>query len=65
MTTETDEPRYKLNRNEGVDTLHRQDSLEACNCDDAKGIQVVDEMTAEALILSGDAVTCRHCNPSF
>jgi hypothetical protein len=63
MTTTKPEPRYKLNVNDAVDTLHRWDTLEACNWDDSEGRTEVDEMTAEAMILRGDAVSCQHCKP--
>lgn len=63
MTVETPEPRFKLNRNAGVDTIHVEHPFEECNYDDATSKAEVDEMTAEAMILRGDAVACQHCKP--
>lgn len=60
------ERRFLLNKNEGLDTLHRAEGLtEQCNTDDARDKSNVDEMTAEALWLRGDAVLCKHCKPEF
>lgn len=60
------EPSFILNVNDGVDTIHRSEGLkEACNTDDIEGRQTVDEMTAEAMVVRGDAVSCKHCNPGF
>lgn len=60
----TDEPSYILNVNDGVDTIHDPRRLtERCNTDQIEGRQSVDEMTAEAMVLHGDAVTCKHCHP--
>lgn len=56
------EDRYVLNRNEGVDTLHRNPG-ESCNTDDAKGRQTIDADTADALLNMGEAVRCQHCYP--
>lgn len=61
--TVADEPWFTLNRNRGVDTLHAQHNLEECNLDDAEDLQRVDPLTAEALLLRGDAVACAHCRP--
>lgn len=65
MTTETAEPRYKLNRNAGVDTLHREQTREECNVDDAEGVVLVDEMRAEAMVADGSASICQHCKPEI
>lgn len=61
----TAEPRFKLNRNDGVDTLHIEHPHEECNVDDAKGVVMVDAMTAEALVAGKTAIACKHCQPSF
>lgn len=61
--SETDEPRFKLNRNEGVDTIHAEHPHEECNVDDATGTSFVDEMTAEDMLAKGDARKCEHCDP--
>lgn len=61
----SDEPRFKLNRNAGVDTLHREQTLEECNYDDAEDRQVIDEMTAEAMVADGSARRCEHCKPEI
>ena len=63
MTEVLDEPRYRLNRNRGVDTLHTDRPFEECNVDDALDREWVDAMTAEAMLLRGDAVRCKHCDP--
>ncbi len=55
-----DEPRYVLNRNEGIDTLHRN-AGESCNLDDSQGRQNVDSETADALLEMGEAKRCLHC----
>lgn len=55
------EPYIVLNRNEGTDTVHRN-PREECNLDDAEDRSVIDPDTAEALLKSGDAVRCQHCN---
>jgi hypothetical protein len=52
--------RFILNRNEGVDIVHR-DPVEECNVDDADGRESVDAKTAAALIASGQARACEHC----
>lgn len=54
------EDRFVLNRNDGVDVLHRNPS-EVCNTDDAIGRQTIDPDTADALLAMGDAIRCRHC----
>jgi hypothetical protein len=59
----SEEPIYRLNRNAGVDTLHVEHPWEECNVDDADGVETVDEMTAEAMLVRGDAVPCQHCQP--
>ncbi len=58
----TDEPRYTLNRNEGMDTLHRN-AREECNLDDADERQTIDAHTADAMLSKNQAQTCRHCWP--
>lgn len=61
----TDNGEYILNVNEGVDTIHRAAGLtEQCNTDQIEGRKVVDEFTAEALLVRGDAVACKHCGPT-
>ncbi|MBA2708578.1 MAG: hypothetical protein H0U59_12310 [Gemmatimonadaceae bacterium] len=57
-------PLYILNRNEGVDVLHR-DPGERCNQDDADGRQTIDAATADALLNAElDPVRrCGHCWP--
>jgi hypothetical protein len=65
MTIEA-EPSFILNVNDGADTLHDPRNLsEACNTDDIEGRRTVDEMTAEAMLVRGDAVSCKHCNPAI
>jgi hypothetical protein len=54
---------YKLNRNPGVDTLHVEHPFEECNSDDAKGMEMVDDETAAALLALGDARACEICKP--
>jgi len=63
MTVIDDELRFRLNRNAGVDTIHRHEVTEQCNWDDALDREWVDAWTAEAMILRGDAVRCKHCKP--
>lgn len=52
--------RYILSQRDGVDTLHR-DPLEVCNVDDAADASNIDEFSAEAMLLRGDARACKHC----
>lgn len=60
----TDAGEYILNVNAGADTLHDPSHLtESCNTDDIEGRKMVDEFTAEALLIKGDAVACQHCHP--
>lgn len=54
------EPYYVLNKNDGVDTLHR-DPREQCNVDDADGRTTIDAITGAALEASGDIHLCGHC----
>jgi hypothetical protein len=54
------EPRYVLNVNDGIDTMHR-DPGEQCNTDDAEGKKLVDAKTALSMVLNGHAVRCQHC----
>ena len=59
-----DEPYFVLNRNKGVDIIHDPENLtERCNTDQIDGRKSVDAMTAEALIVRGDARACQHCSP--
>jgi len=51
---------YVLNRNEGVDTVHRN-PREECNTDDADGRETIDAETADALVTRGAARRCQHC----
>jgi hypothetical protein len=55
-------PYYVLNRNDGVDTLHR-DPREECNVDDIEGRDTLDLVTGRALERSGDIRKCGHCYP--
>lgn len=59
----TEELFFTLNRNQGVSTLHIDHPHEECNTDDAEGLEQVDPMTAEALVVRGDARRCEHCKP--
>ena len=61
--TVADEPYFILNRNRGVDVLHVQYPHEVCQTDDAEGLQRIDPMTAEALLVGRHAVPCQHCKP--
>ena len=54
------DPYFVLNRNEGIDTLHRN-PREECNVDDADQRQTVDGETADALLTRGVARRCAHC----
>jgi hypothetical protein len=56
------EPYYVLNRNDGVDTLHRN-PREVCNTDDVEGRDALDPVTGLALEKSGDIHLCAHCYP--
>ena len=51
---------YVLNRNEGLDTIHRN-PREECNVDDAEGRQVIDAHTADEMLTRGTARRCQHC----
>ena len=58
----TDEPRFVLNVNPGRrDVVHRN-PREECNQDDAIDRQTIDPDTAEALVKTGQAAPCGHCN---
>ena len=47
---------------DGRETLHDRAKLTPeCEANDVVGAKVVDEWTAEALLLRGDAVACPHC----
>jgi len=63
MTLIDSEPRYRLNKPSGVETLHSEEITEECEWDDATDREWVDPMTAEAMLVRGDAVACRHCKP--
>ena len=54
------DPYFVLNRNEGIDTIHRN-PREECNVDDAEQRSTVDVESAAALIPSGGARPCQHC----
>lgn len=53
------EPYYVINRNDGIDTLHR-DPREECNVDDIEDRTAIDATTGAALEASGD-IHCGHC----
>jgi hypothetical protein len=53
-------PYYVLNRNDGVDTLHRN-PREQCNVDDAEGRDTLDTITGDALMRTDDIHKCGHC----
>lgn len=58
------EPSYILNVQEGKSTLHDAARLtEHCHADDKD--RTVDAFDAEAMMIRGDAVPCRFCNPAF
>lgn len=59
-----DEAYWVLNKNEGVDTVHRN-GREECNLDDAEGRQTIDALTAAKLLENGEAKPCRHCLASL
>lgn len=54
------EPYFVLNRNEGVDVVHRN-PREECNTDDADDRETIDAETADALLARGTARRCGHC----
>lgn len=54
------QPYFVLNRNEGLDTIHRN-PREECNVDDVEGRQVVDAETADAMLAHDQARRCEHC----
>lgn len=55
---------FKLNVNPGAkDTLHREHPFEECQTDDAKGMKMIDDETAAALISTGAVLICQHCDP--
>lgn len=54
------DPYYVLNRNEGIDTVHRN-PREECNVDDAEDRQTIDALTAIRLLDNEEAKPCRHC----
>lgn len=51
---------WVLNRNEGLDTVHRN-PREECNTDDAEGRQTIDARTADEMLTRGAARRCQHC----
>ncbi len=57
--------RYFLNRNDDVDTLHRNPG-NACNTERSKTKdgEVIDEATALRLQMRGMTQLCRHCYPT-
>ena len=55
-----DEAYWVLNRNEGIDTVHRN-PREACNTDDAEGRETIDALTAARLLQDNKARPCQHC----
>ena len=65
MTADRPPDRYFLNRNEGVDTLHRNPRNE-CNTEQAKAKdgEVIDEATALKLQSGGHTKLCQHCYPT-
>ena len=56
----TDQPRYILVDQDGIDTLHRN-ALEQCNLDDSARDKQIDEGTALAMKMGGHARLCNHC----
>ena len=52
---------FVLNRNEGIDTLHRN-PREECNVDDVEGRETIDHATYESMKAGGHARCCRHCH---
>lgn len=54
------DPHYVLNRNEGIDTLHRN-PREQCNTDDATDRETIDAKTFYAMKAGGHARLCKHC----
>lgn len=54
---------YILNRNAGMDILHVEHPFEECNVDDANGVELIDDETAEALLAIDEARRCEHCRP--
>ena len=44
----------------GLDIVHRN-PREECNLDDARGRDVIDAETADALLSIGEARRCEHC----
>ena len=56
----TESAYFVLNRNEGIDTLHRN-PREECNVDDIEGRETIDETTYNALKAGGERL-CRHCH---
>ena len=58
--TVADEPVFRINRIDGVNTLHIDEYPDECGNEPST---IVDEWTAEALLTSGDAVACLRCKP--
>jgi hypothetical protein len=52
---------FKLNVNQGVNTLHLEHPWEVCQTDDAEGMKEVDDETAAALASMSNARLCKHC----
>lgn len=59
MTTEP-EPRFVVTRKDGKDTMHRN-PVARCDLRGKLDDQTVDEFTAEAMMLRGDATPCKWC----
>ena len=59
-----DDDRWVLVNREGIDTVHKNPH-EECNLDDTRRDEGIDEITAERLLLAGDAVPCKHCLKSW
>jgi hypothetical protein len=55
------QPRYGLNKNDGIDTLHLN-ARESCNGDDAVGWETIDAGTAKSLLDGGFVRRCQHCD---
>lgn len=56
----TDYPYYVLNKQDGIDTLHKN-PRESCNSDQIEGRQTLDPDTGEALEKGGYVRLCQHC----
>jgi len=60
-------PNFRLVQRDGIDTLHRDPSFEACNTDDATSVLALKLSLAEAYRIAapktGTALPCQHCRP--